>query len=115
MSRAITIVSKVAGFRRCGMAHPDTAVTHKAGTFTDEQIARLEAEPMLVVTDAAGEEAADTASNPAPEPAAGKAPAKKATTKKAPAKKAAGSKTSNGPKTGTANAGAQKTADGEQA
>lgn len=46
----ITIVSKRDGFRRCGIAHPAAPTTYPEGRFTDDELARLEAEPMLVVT-----------------------------------------------------------------
>lgn len=45
----ITITAKRDGFRRCGMAHRDVPVTWPDGSFTDEQIAILRAEPALVV------------------------------------------------------------------
>lgn len=45
----ITITSKRDGFRRCGVAHRDVPVTSPDGSFTDEQIAILRAEPALVV------------------------------------------------------------------
>ncbi|HBV4538956.1 TPA: hypothetical protein MDY69_000547 [Klebsiella pneumoniae] len=45
----ITITSKRNGFRRCGVAHRDVPVTWPDGSFTDEQIAILRAEPALVV------------------------------------------------------------------
>ncbi|EMF1975006.1 hypothetical protein AB1124_004495 [Klebsiella pneumoniae] len=45
----ITITSKRDCFRRCGVAHRDVPVTWPDGSFTDEQIAILRAEPALVV------------------------------------------------------------------
>lgn len=45
----ITITAKRDGFRRCGVAHRDVPVTWPDGSFTDEQIAILCAEPSLVV------------------------------------------------------------------
>lgn len=45
----ITITAKRDGFRRCGVAHCDVPVTWPDGSFTDEQIAILRAEPSLVV------------------------------------------------------------------
>lgn len=45
----VIITAKKDGFRRCGMAHSSDAVKHKDGTFTEEQLAILKAEPMLVV------------------------------------------------------------------
>lgn len=46
---SVRITSKQAGFRRCGMEHPDKPVVHEPGTFTEEQLEALEAEPMLIV------------------------------------------------------------------
>lgn len=45
----ITITAKRDGFRRCGVAHRDVPVTWPDGSFTEEQIAILRAEPSLVV------------------------------------------------------------------
>lgn len=45
----ITIVSKQDGFRRAGMAHPFGAHKYQDDFFTEEQIAILEQEPMLIV------------------------------------------------------------------
>lgn len=45
----IRIRSKVAGFRRCGMAHPAEWTEYPDKTFTNEQLAQLLAEPMLQV------------------------------------------------------------------
>ncbi|MDO9633076.1 MAG: HI1506-related protein [Humidesulfovibrio sp.] len=47
----VTITAKRNGFRRCGIAHSDKPVEHPDGTFTDEQLEILKAEPMLVVQD----------------------------------------------------------------
>lgn len=55
----VIITAKKDGFRRCGMAHPANAVEHADGTFTEEQLAILKAEPMLVV-----QELADDSANP---------------------------------------------------
>jgi hypothetical protein len=46
---AIKIISKRAGFRRCGIEHPDTPVIYPTSRFTEEQLAQLQAEPMLIV------------------------------------------------------------------
>lgn len=46
----IQIVGKKEGFRRCGLAHPKGAVDYPDGHWTEEQLADLRAEPMLVVT-----------------------------------------------------------------
>jgi len=57
----IIITAKKDGFRRCGMAHPASAVEHKDGTFTEEQLAILKAEPMLVVQELAADSASPLA------------------------------------------------------
>lgn len=49
----VIITAKKDGFRRCGMAHPASAVEHADGVFTKEQIEILKAEPMLVVQEVA--------------------------------------------------------------
>ncbi|OBU12170.1 HI1506-related protein [Morganella psychrotolerans] len=46
----VTITAKVSGFRRCGIAHPDTATTYPDDRFTKVQLDELRAEPMLVVS-----------------------------------------------------------------
>jgi hypothetical protein len=46
---SIRITSSVPGFRRAGMAHSAGPVTHPDGTFSDAQLAQLQAEPRLVV------------------------------------------------------------------
>ncbi|CAG9412113.1 MULTISPECIES: HI1506-related protein [Providencia] len=46
----IIITAKVNGFRRCGIAHSDTATEYSDDHFTKEQLATLQAEPMLVVS-----------------------------------------------------------------
>lgn len=45
----ILIASKRDGFRRAGVEHPSTPTLYADDRFTDEQLAALEAEPMLVV------------------------------------------------------------------
>lgn len=45
----IKIISKRDGFRRCGIAHPAEPVVYPDGTFSQDQIKRLKAEPMLIV------------------------------------------------------------------
>lgn len=45
----IRITSKQDGFRRAGLAHPARPVDHPDKAFTKEQLAALEAEPMLTV------------------------------------------------------------------
>ena len=49
MAKALQITAKRNGFRRAGMAHPDTAVTHPLSTLSKTQIEQLKREPMLVV------------------------------------------------------------------
>lgn len=46
----IYIIAKRHGFYRCGVAHSDTLTEWPDNHFTAEQIAQLEAEPMLIVT-----------------------------------------------------------------
>jgi hypothetical protein len=57
---AVRITSRKAGFRRCGVAHPAQPVTYPTGKFSDQELARLKAEPMLIVDEL-----------PDPDPAAG--------------------------------------------
>ena len=45
----ILIASKRDGFRRVGVEHSSTPTLYADDRFTDEQLAALEAEPMLVV------------------------------------------------------------------
>lgn len=46
----IRIISKQNGFRRCGVAHSTTPSDYPDDRFTDEELAALEAEPMLVLS-----------------------------------------------------------------
>jgi hypothetical protein len=55
----IRIRSKRHGFRRCGVAHSSDWVTHPDGRFDEDQIARLQAEPMLQVEVVEGEAGAE--------------------------------------------------------
>ncbi|MDO9069326.1 MAG: HI1506-related protein [Deltaproteobacteria bacterium] len=45
----IRITAKQEGFRRCGIAHSMAEVEYQDDQFTEEQLAYLQAEPMLVV------------------------------------------------------------------
>lgn len=45
----ICITSKKEGFRRCGVAHPKANTEYPDDKFSEEEIAVLEAEPMLIV------------------------------------------------------------------
>lgn len=45
----IRITSLKDGFRRCGVAHPKSAVDHPDDAFTAGQLKELQAEPMLLV------------------------------------------------------------------
>ena len=63
---AVRIASRRDGFRRVGMAHPAAAVIHPAGTFTQEQIDALCAEPELMVD---VDPATDTGTGAAAQPA----------------------------------------------
>jgi len=53
----VTITAKKDGFRRCGVGHPATAVEHPDGRFSAAELARLKAEPMLVVHETAAKTA----------------------------------------------------------
>ncbi|EPG7578664.1 HI1506-related protein [Providencia huaxiensis] len=46
----IIITAKVNGFRRCGIAHSDTATEYPDDHFTKDQLNVLQSEPMLVVS-----------------------------------------------------------------
>lgn len=46
----IVITAKVNGFRRCGIAHSDTATEYPDDHFTKDQLNVLQSEPMLVVS-----------------------------------------------------------------
>lgn len=70
MTQILRITSKRAGFRRGGLAHPAEAVDHARSRFTEEQIAELKAEPMLVVE----EISAGKQSGKAPDESARKVP-----------------------------------------
>ena len=45
----ICITSKVAGFRRCGIAHPAMPTEYPDKAFSKSSLAELQAEPMLTV------------------------------------------------------------------
>lgn len=45
----IRIISKKDGFRRCGVAHPETATDYDDDKFTKKELERLKNEPMLIV------------------------------------------------------------------
>lgn len=70
MASFIRITARRDGFRRAGIAHPARPTEHPAERFSAEQLAQLQAEPMLVV------ELVETAR---PEPADGKPGKSKAT------------------------------------
>jgi hypothetical protein len=86
----IIITAKKDGFRRAGVSHPARPTEYRADAFTEEQLAELQAEPMLVV-EIVVEIVADKPSDPpppavpapepapAPVPAAASAPKPKAT------------------------------------
>ncbi|EBF9679858.1 hypothetical protein FPF85_23635 [Salmonella enterica subsp. enterica] len=57
----IYITSKRDGFWRCGIAHSETTTAYPDDRFTPDELARLEAEPMLIVSrDAPGDDSART-------------------------------------------------------
>jgi hypothetical protein len=49
MASLIRITARRDGFRRAGLAHPARPIEHPAEAFTAEQLAQLQAEPMLTV------------------------------------------------------------------
>jgi hypothetical protein len=49
MAQHIRIISKVDGFRRCGIAHSEEAKFYQLSRFSPEELKRLKAERMLVV------------------------------------------------------------------
>ncbi len=80
----IRITSKKDGFRRAGLAHPAQATDYHDDKFAPEQLAALEAEPMLVVVRLPNPEppeapapAEPEASAPPVEEKAGKGPGRK--------------------------------------
>lgn len=50
---AVTVTARRHGFHRCGVPHPASPVEYPAGHWSEEQLERLRAEPMLVVADTA--------------------------------------------------------------
>ncbi|AGR57679.1 hypothetical protein ZK99_004779 [Salmonella enterica subsp. enterica] len=55
----IYITSKRDGFWRCGISHRETTTAYPDDRFTPDELARLEAEPMLIVSrDAPGDDGA---------------------------------------------------------
>ncbi|MEQ1966276.1 HI1506-related protein [Xenorhabdus nematophila] len=46
----ILITAKVAGFRRCGIAHSDNTTSYPDDRFSAAQLRELQADPMLVVS-----------------------------------------------------------------
>lgn len=56
---AVTVTARRDGFHRCGVPHPASPVEYPAGHWSEEQLERLRAEPMLVVADTADGPAAD--------------------------------------------------------
>lgn len=67
---SIKIVSRKPGFRRAGIAHPPVAV-YADDHFSPEQLAQLEAEPLLSVT-RIDDGKADDKGKSAAKPASGK-------------------------------------------
>ena len=50
----IRIISKKDGFRRCGVAHPETPTDYDDGHFSKKELERLKNEPMLIVQELPG-------------------------------------------------------------
>lgn len=64
----LRIVAKREGFWRCGVQHSTMAKIYPDGFFTPEQVARLKAEPMLIVDELPAEDGkAQEADDKAPE------------------------------------------------
>lgn len=55
----VAITAKVDGFRRAGRGHSAKRTIWPPGTFTEQQLAQLKAEPMLVVEVLPAEEQTD--------------------------------------------------------
>lgn len=64
-SQAIKVIPKRAGFRRAGYAFPEEGLTIRLSELTDEQLAQLENEPMLVVVPVEVETLATDEADPA--------------------------------------------------
>lgn len=64
-SQAIKVIPKRAGFRRAGYAFPEEGLTFRLSELTDEQLAQLENEPMLVVVPVEVETPATDEADPA--------------------------------------------------
>jgi len=64
MPRMTEITTRRDGFRRAGVSHHGTAL-HPEGAFTADELARLRAEPMLVVREIEQPAAADDGDEPA--------------------------------------------------
>lgn len=87
----IRIKSKRDGYHRCGVAHPKVATQHPADRFTEAELERLQADPVLTVELLDGEltdPGADGGSTSA-EPGKDAKPAAAAKPAKAPVAKAA--------------------------
>lgn len=52
--KILRILSKVAGFRRAGIAHPDTPMIYPADRFSEGQLEQLKGEPKLDVIETEG-------------------------------------------------------------
>ena len=55
----IKIISKKEGFRRCGVAHSETPKEYPDDRFAAEEIAVMEADPMLIVVEVPGRDTTD--------------------------------------------------------
>jgi len=58
---AIIITSRKDGFRRCGIAHASVPVEYSDGHFTADELAVLQAEPLLMVDVVIDEDVIDEA------------------------------------------------------
>ncbi len=58
-AKGLRIISKVEGFRRCGIEHTTTPKTYPCTKFTEQQIKQLKADKMLIVDEVEYEEKKD--------------------------------------------------------
>ena len=49
--KIVRIAARRPGFRRAGIAHPETPVDHPADRFNAKELAALKAEPALIVVE----------------------------------------------------------------
>lgn len=57
---SIIVKSEIEGYRRAGMAHSKTPVTHPDDTFSEAQIAQLKADPRITVMFESADDSSDS-------------------------------------------------------